>query len=61
MQELCKALKVLGGFVCEFQELDSPIRRLRDAVRPSFCIVSVTLYLPNGLIGRRSTRKRHFI
>lgn len=32
MQELCKALKLKGGFVCEFQELDSPLRGLRDAV-----------------------------
>lgn len=32
MQELCKALKLKGGFVCEFQEIDSPIRTLRDAV-----------------------------
>ncbi|KAG0750466.1 hypothetical protein G6F57_003771 [Rhizopus arrhizus] len=31
MQELCKALKLKGGFVCEFQEIDSPIRTLRDA------------------------------
>ncbi|CEG75816.1 hypothetical protein RMATCC62417_10800 [Rhizopus microsporus] len=31
MQELCKALKLKGGFVCEFQELDSPLRGLRDA------------------------------
>lgn len=33
MKELCKALKVKGGFVCEFQEIDSPVRSLRDAVR----------------------------
>jgi hypothetical protein len=33
MQELCKSLELLGGFVCEFEELDSPIRKLRDAVR----------------------------
>ncbi|KAI9364123.1 Endonuclease/exonuclease/phosphatase [Pilaira anomala] len=31
MQELCKSLQVKGGFVCEFEELDSPIRKLRDA------------------------------
>ncbi|KAI8092145.1 uncharacterized protein B0P05DRAFT_524926 [Gilbertella persicaria] len=30
MQELCKSLRLLGGFLCEFEELDSPIRRLRD-------------------------------
>ncbi|KAI7875698.1 hypothetical protein K492DRAFT_240132 [Lichtheimia hyalospora FSU 10163] len=30
MQELCKALKVKGGFVCEFLEIDSPIRQPRD-------------------------------
>jgi hypothetical protein len=36
MQELCKSLELLGGFVCEFEELDSPIRKLRDAVS-SFC------------------------
>lgn len=33
MQELCKSLELLGGFVCEFEELDNPIRKLRDAVR----------------------------
>lgn len=31
MQELCKALHLKGAFVCEFEELDSPIRKLRDA------------------------------
>lgn len=31
MQELCKALQVKGAFVCEFEELDSPNRKLRDA------------------------------
>ncbi|KAJ8653285.1 hypothetical protein O0I10_011034 [Lichtheimia ornata] len=30
MKELCKALKVKGGFVCEFLEIDSPIRQPRD-------------------------------
>ncbi|KAI7899405.1 uncharacterized protein BX663DRAFT_521629 [Cokeromyces recurvatus] len=30
MQELCKALQLLGCFVCEFEELDSSVRRLRD-------------------------------
>lgn len=34
MQELCKSLELLGGFVCEFEELDSPDRKLRDAVSP---------------------------
>lgn len=33
MQELCKSLQLLGGFVCEFEEIDSPVRKLRDAVR----------------------------
>lgn len=33
MQELCKSLELLGGFVCEFEEIDSPVRKLRDAVR----------------------------
>lgn len=32
MEELCKALKVKGGFVCEFLEIDSPIRQPRDEV-----------------------------
>lgn len=32
MQELCKALKVKGAFVCEFLEIDSPIRQPRDEV-----------------------------
>lgn len=32
MKELCKALKVKGGFVCEFLEIDSPIRQPRDEV-----------------------------
>lgn len=31
MQELCKSLALLGGFVCEFEEIDSPVRKLRDA------------------------------
>lgn len=31
MQELCKSLQVKGGFVCEFEELDDPMRTLRDA------------------------------
>ncbi|KAI8884393.1 hypothetical protein K501DRAFT_81060 [Backusella circina FSU 941] len=31
MQELCMTLELKGGFVCEFEELDSPIRKLRDA------------------------------
>ncbi|KAI8138339.1 Endonuclease/exonuclease/phosphatase [Fennellomyces sp. T-0311] len=30
MLELCKSLGVKGGFVCEFEELESPIRRERD-------------------------------
>ncbi|KAI8367759.1 Endonuclease/exonuclease/phosphatase [Blakeslea trispora] len=30
MEELCKSLKLLGGFLCEFEELDSPVRSLRD-------------------------------
>ncbi|KAF7725200.1 hypothetical protein EC973_000366 [Apophysomyces ossiformis] len=30
MQELCETLSLKGGFVCEFQELDSPLRRPRD-------------------------------
>jgi hypothetical protein len=32
MQELCMTLELKGGFVCEFEELDSPVRKLRDAV-----------------------------
>lgn len=31
MQELCNSLQLKGGFVCEFEELDSPLRSLRDA------------------------------
>lgn len=31
MQELCKILELKGGFVCEFEELDDPMRKLRDA------------------------------
>ena len=33
MLELCEALGVKGGFVCEFLELESPIRRPRDQVK----------------------------
>jgi hypothetical protein len=42
MQELCKSLELLGGFVCEFEELDSPIRKLRDAVSLLFGLVYVS-------------------
>ncbi|KAI8992245.1 hypothetical protein BDB01DRAFT_777647 [Pilobolus umbonatus] len=31
MEELCRELKVKGGFLCEFEELDSPLRSIRDA------------------------------
>ncbi|KAI8060193.1 Endonuclease/exonuclease/phosphatase [Gongronella butleri] len=31
MQELCEALQMKGVFVCEFWELDSPLRKERDA------------------------------
>lgn len=37
MQELCKALQVKGGFVCEFIEIDSPIRQPRDEVWTASC------------------------
>ncbi|KAI8384461.1 uncharacterized protein BYT42DRAFT_261895 [Radiomyces spectabilis] len=30
MEEMCKALKMKGGFVCEFHEIDSPVRELRN-------------------------------
>jgi hypothetical protein len=32
MEELCRKLKMKGAFVCEFWELDDPLRKPRDAV-----------------------------